>query len=84
MAVVAKFSVASIEQFGGGSIAVNMNAIYPSDDDDKVTRDENEKFFQATPSAQLKMHVNNPAAAEQFQPGDVWYLSFERAAPRDS
>lgn len=85
MGVIAKFRVNSIKQFvvptvdSRGPIEVELNAVYPSDEDDKVTRDENTKFFEATPSAYLKMTVNNPPAAEQFQVGDEWYLSFSRA-----
>lgn len=78
MAVVAKFSVGSVEQFTYGS-TVRLQAIMPADSDDKITRDENTRFWEATPNGRFEMTVNNPAAAEQFQPGDQWYLTFERA-----
>lgn len=37
---------------------------------------ENERFHSATPSGALTMQVDNPAALEQFKPGQMYYLDF--------
>ncbi len=78
MSVVAKFKVSSVESFEYGS-KVRMNPVCPPADDTKVTSKEDGSFWEATPSGTLEMHVNNPGAAEQFQPGQCWYLTFEQA-----
>lgn len=42
-----------------------------------VTRGEdNKEWSAATPSGNLKMTVANERAAEQFWPGQEWYLDF--------
>lgn len=77
MSVVAKFQVNEVaNRVGGGT--VKLGAVYPNDDDDKVTRDEETRFWEATPSGEVTLHINNVAALEQFQPGDKMYLTFER------
>lgn len=43
--------------------------------DDNVANKEWSKY---TPSGELKMMVTNPAAIEQFSPGDVFSLTFEK------
>lgn len=78
MGVVAKFVVTSTEQFQYSGTKVNMNAVSATDDPN-VTNDEDKRFFEATPQAQLTMHIKNAVAAEQFQPGDKHYVTFERA-----
>lgn len=78
MGVVAKFNVASVKQMVGRSV-VEMSPVSPSADDDRITREENEKFWQATPNGRIELHIDNPAAAEQFQAGDPYYVTFEPA-----
>lgn len=41
--------------------------------------DENRSFWQATPSGELVMRINNPAAAIQFKPGLTYYVDFAPA-----
>lgn len=84
MAVIAKFSVSSVETFQYGGMKVKMQPVYAPPEgqqgyDEKVTSKEDGAFWEATPSGELWMMVNNPDAAEQFQPGDKFYLRFERA-----
>ena len=40
---------------------------------------ENERFFNATPSGELKLGVQNEAALAQFKPGDEFYVDFTKA-----
>ena len=40
---------------------------------------ENQRFHEATPSGQLEMMVNNPAAVSQFAVGKSYYLDFTEA-----
>ncbi len=79
MAVVSKWKVSSVEAFEY-SANVRLNPVYAGEGaDPKVTSKEDGSFWEATPSGELKMSVNNAAAAEQFQPGDVFYVTFDRA-----
>jgi hypothetical protein len=84
MAVVAKFRVTEVvnrESYVEGKVnaTIDLMAEHPSDDDDQVTRDENEKFWDATPQGKISMTIQNPLAAEQLQPGNRFYVTFERA-----
>lgn len=79
MSVVAKFIVTSTEHFQHGGTKVKAMPVSASDDP-KVTTPEDGAFFEATPSGSLEMLVNNTKAAEQFQPGDKFYVTFDRAA----
>jgi hypothetical protein len=40
---------------------------------------ENQAFWKATPSGELKMQVTNEAALEQFEAGREYYLDFTPA-----
>ena len=79
MSVVAKFKVAYVKSYET-SAEVVLNPVYAGEGaDPKVTTAEDGAFWQATPSGELKMTVNNIAAAEEFQPGNIYYLTFDRA-----
>lgn len=41
---------------------------------------EDKAFWDATPSGEMKMTITNPSAAEFFQAGDAYYLTFEPAS----
>jgi hypothetical protein len=91
--VIAKFTVQSVEKQGdkdyqgvnteaGESpkprvvgIKVNLAPVYAPKD----AKCENAKFWEATPSGQLWMQINNPACFDFFQAGEDIYLTFERA-----
>jgi hypothetical protein len=71
MAVRAKFTVQSVTHFQyGGSVKVVLAPQYDT------TIPEDQRFAKATPSGELTMHVDNPAAAEQLKPGRAFYLDF--------
>lgn len=40
---------------------------------------DSKTFCDATPSGKLSLNVNNPAAREQFIPGEEYYISIEQA-----
>lgn len=83
MGVVAKFNVhevaASIH-----STRINMGVVTGDTGDDKITRDENTKFWDATPQGKIEIVITNPPAAEQFQAGDEFYVTFEKAEKPDA
>lgn len=79
MSVVAKFRVGHVDAYER-SATVFMQPVYaPPGSDERVTDPEDGSFWDATPSGELKMNVTNVAAAEQFQPGQSYYLTFDRA-----
>lgn len=80
MSVVARFVVSSVEQFPSCS-KINFGAVYTADEKDPHY-EEIKAFHSATPSGTLSMTTDNPAAAEQFIPGDHYYLQLERVAGR--
>jgi hypothetical protein len=42
--------------------------------------DEIKAFYAATPGGEFTATIKNELAAEQFQPGDVYLLSLEKAS----
>lgn len=75
----AKFRCNSIETFGpGAGVKVRLSAIYPDKERDGFAHDENHAFFNATPSGQIEMTIQNPAGAELFQAGDDFYVDFAK------
>ena len=80
MAVVAKFHVSHVDAYEHNAM-VFLHPVYaPPGSDERVTSKEDGSFWDATPSGELKMSVTNAAAAEQFQPGQDYYVTFERAS----
>ncbi len=53
---------------------VFMHAVYSED-----IQSEDGRFTQATPWGELRMNVDNPNAAVQFEPGKSYYLDFTPA-----
>jgi hypothetical protein len=77
MSVRAKFRVHSILDFGP-SKEITLGAVYEGSLGDN---EENKRFTKASPNGQLKMMIDNPYAADQFAPGQEWYLDFTLATP---
>lgn len=80
MAVKARFHVSSIESFSstyGGQVKLRLYAVAPQPDG-SFEAPEDEKFWNATPTGTMEISVTNPAAAEQFQAGDRFDVTFER------
>lgn len=86
--VIGKFYVASVEDRGeteqydysvGGTgkmpnIAVRLQAVVPQSNEDF----EDASFHRSTPQGSIEMVIQNPDAAEQFQSGDRFYVTFDR------
>ena len=71
MAVKAKFRCSSVTNFEH-SKQIAMNAVYG-------TGGENADFTKATPWGELKMNIDSDVpAADQFKPGEDYYLTFEK------
>jgi hypothetical protein len=45
------------------------------------TTEENKAFYAASPSGSIEISTLNEAAANQFQPGVEYYVTFEPAVP---
>ena len=75
MTTRAKFRCSAVTDFGGGSKEVQLQVIY-----DPQGNAENAGFTKATPSGEMKMRIDNPAAAVQFEPGKYYYVDFTPAA----
>jgi hypothetical protein len=74
MGTRAKFRCNSVNDFGGGSKEVSLSVVY-----DPNGNDENANFTKATPSGEMKMRIDNPAASVQFDPGKYYYVDFTPA-----
>lgn len=81
MSVVAKFICNSItksdhwEKEKGQLANVSLSAVMGESDNE-----ENKKFFAATPSGNITLGTVNPAAYEQFEEGQYYYVTFEKVA----
>lgn len=54
-----------------GDVEVTLNAVYSSD-----KADPNYSYSQATPSAEMKLLISNPAAHEFFKVGKKYLVTF--------
>jgi hypothetical protein len=83
--VRAKFKVTSIEYYESPaqSARVKMAPVYSSKNakGEYVQNEENKSFWQATPTGELWMHINNPSAVAAFVVGNEYYLDFTPALP---
>jgi hypothetical protein len=73
--IMAKFSCESVTTFSFGQRQAVLRAVTGK----KGEMDENASFNKATPSGELKITIDNPAAVDFFQPGKEYYLDFEEA-----
>lgn len=74
MTTRAKFRCNSVNDFGGGSKEVSLSVVY-----DPSGNGENAGFTKATPSDEMKMRIDNPAAAVQFAAGKMYYVDISEA-----
>lgn len=81
MPVRAKFKVGRLEKshysYGGNAqemTTVVLSPVYSQDPDS-----ENKKFWDATPSGEVKLGTINKAAADYFELGEEYYLDFTKA-----
>lgn len=71
MAVRAKVRCDKIE-----GNAVEFQTVY---EPDAEKDSENARFTQATPWGSIRLGIDNPAALEQFKPGEEYYVDFTPA-----
>lgn len=69
----AKMTCNSVEDFGQTK-SVTLKVVYAPD-----ANGEDAGFTKATPWGELKMAIDNPAAAVQFVPGKAYYVDFTPA-----
>ena len=72
MAVRAKFAVQSVKSFAGGwggkeiTLAPQYDPSIPED----------QRYAKATPTGQIVLTIDNPAASEQLALGKAFYVDF--------
>lgn len=71
ISVRAKFFVKKVEYYAENSRQVVLAAVYSQD-----PNHENKMFWDATPSGEITMVINNPRAGAFFQPGQEYYIDF--------
>jgi hypothetical protein len=49
---------------------------------DGTRNDENARFTKATPWGDIRLGIDNPAAAEQFRPNGEYYVDFTPASEK--
>lgn len=76
MGVVARMRVSEVSLMGWAT-RVKLQPIVPADDNDPHA-DEIKAFYEATPAGSFEATIRNELAAEQFQPGDEFYISLEK------
>ena len=75
----AKMKVVNVRR-GDGYELLTFSAVCKAEGYPEDGSDENNSFALWTPSADLTMHVNNPALHDQFEPGQEFYVDFTPAA----
>jgi hypothetical protein len=74
MAVVARLKVQSVKVYEWGSEIEMFHSTPPAEDDPHYA--EIKAFHAATPAAKFTASIKNALAAEQFQPGQEFYVNF--------
>lgn len=78
MTVRAKFKVEKVTRHSGGAVTVELWAVTSGSE-------ENKSFWKYTPSGKLEMNMNaGTTAADQFEPGQEYYLDFTLADAPDA
>jgi hypothetical protein len=75
----AKLKVTKVENFGTDTQQLTFNAVCKSDGYPPDGSDENNSYARWTPSAELKMCVNNPNLVGKLQEGEEYYVDFIKA-----
>jgi len=78
MATRAKMTCLSVEDLGW-SKKVKLQVVY-----DPSANGEDKNFTKATPSGEVWMTIDNPAASVQFVPRKKYYVTFEEAPEENS
>lgn len=70
--VVAKFSMGSKSSTTDGGAIVTLNPVVSGSP-------ENERFYSLTPGGRIELSTVNPGAADFFEPGAQYYVTFRKA-----
>jgi hypothetical protein len=79
MGVVARMVVSEVTLMGWAT-KIKLNPQSPQSG--QPHEEEIKAFYEATPQGAFEAVIKNDVAAEQFQPGDAFYVTLERI-PRD-
>ncbi|WP_374961019.1 hypothetical protein [Spongiibacter tropicus] len=74
----AKMKVDRVERFEE-SETLHMSAVCKPEGYPESGLDEDNTFATFTPSADLTIHINNPALVGKVKEGDAYYLDFTKA-----
>lgn len=82
MSVVAKFRCEGVHNRATHNpnevfAYVEMKAVYETPGEEQPEEDKH--FATATPQGDIKFACTNPEALAEFQPGDFFYVRFEKA-----
>lgn len=75
----AKMIIDNVVPLGDTAEELNFRAVCKEDGYEDNGLDENNTFSTFTPSAELKMIVNNPELFGKFKEGESYYLDFTKA-----
>lgn len=77
MSVVVKFRVDHVvtEEYGHGAYVKRTVRLFPVSDGSE----EDQRFFEATPSGEIRLECANEAAVAQLIPGKSYYVTFAEA-----
>lgn len=75
----AKLKIKSITDITGGTQQVIFSAVGKSSPYDAEGNDEDNTFAKYTPTADLTMHISNPALIGTLKPNQVYYVDFTLA-----
>lgn len=76
MTTRAKFRCSKVEDYGNGSKKVYLSVVGLSD---AAKSPENKSFTRWSPSGEISMQIDNPAASCQFEPQKYYYVDFTLA-----
>ncbi len=79
MSTRAKFTLVSINEMRFSPTSSTKTLHFHTQYDPTIPEDQS--FTKATPTGKIEMRVDNPAALEQFVPGEAYYVDFTRASP---
>lgn len=75
----AKFQVASVDRFPGGTEKVKFHAVAKSEPYPADGSDDDNTYAKWSPAASCEIHIANPALWGKFEPGQKFYVDFTPA-----
>jgi len=75
----AKLTINNIDNQHEGQEVLNFSAVCRSEGYGEDGADENNTYAQFTPTADLRMVIQNPALLGKFEIGEEYYVDFVKA-----